>query len=318
MNPSENKGAKKTDRRTKAQLYKELDDTYILLDQREKKMTDCQKKLAKAKADISTWEEKSIEFELMKVELEKHQQEVEKYRHDLKKKNQGNEKIVTGLQKDLETAEPSDKSIPGDITAAKATFRIDLYPRQGHFRGKIVHPLTKDDRVLKGLDMDAIMEFISKHLPRQEEQITQPQITATQPKEQSPVAESMSEYPGLLRLRDLKIIPAGAPSPSNVLRCGRTFQVQLTFDPTEVMAEHDASMAYKINIYAKRLGGGSRQMTGAVSGNIKSTDIFTAIVAAAPLSSGTYRIEADASIGPSIGDTEPAAVLEESNLIHVY
>ena len=318
MNPLENKEAKKTDRRTKAQLKKELEGAHILLDQREKKLTDCQKKLEKAKADVSTWEEKSIEFELMKVELEKYQQEVEKYRSALKKENQENEKMIAGLQKDLEAVEPSDKSIPGDIATAKATFRIDLYPRQGHFQGKIVHPLTRDDRVLKGLDMDAIMEFISKHLPRQKEKITQPQITATQPEEPSPVTESIAEYAGMLRLHDLKIIPAGASHPSNVLRHGQTFQVQLTFDPTGVMAEQDASMAYKINIYAKRLEGGSRQVTGAVSGNIKSTDIFTAIVASAPLSSGTYRIEADASVSPSIGDTEAAAVLKESNLIHVY
>jgi hypothetical protein len=318
MNPSEKKRAKKNDRRTKAQLLKELENAHNKLDRHEKKLTDCQKKLAKAESDISTWKEKSIEFELMKIQLESNQQKIEKYRHDPKRKNQENGKAVAGLKKAIGAAEPSNSSMPGGISTAKATFRIDLYPRQGHFQGKIVHPLTKDDRVLKGLDVDAIMEFISEHLPHQEEEATEPQKTPTKTKESPPVAEMEPEYSSTLKLRDLKIIPAGASSPSNVLRSGQTFQVSLTLDPTEAVSEYGVSMAYKINIYTKRLGGGSRQMAGAVSGNIKSTDLFTAIVASAPLSSGAYKIEADASFNPSIGETEMTAVLQESNLIHVY
>jgi hypothetical protein len=317
MNPSEKKRAKKNDRRTKAQLLKELENAHNKLDRRGNKLTDCQKKLAKAEAEISTWKEKSIEFELMKIQLENNQQKLVSYQHDLKGKNQKNGKEVAGLQEANAKLEPSNGHVPGGISKAKATFRIDLYPRQGHFQGKIVHPLTKDDRVLKGLDMNAIMEFITDHLPRQEDETTAPRKTATQTKE-LPVAGMKPEYSSTLQLRDLKIIPAGASSPSNVLRSGQTFQVALTLDPTKAVAEYGASMAYKINIYTKRLGGGSRQMAGAVSGSIESADLLTAIVASAPLSSGTYKIEADASFNPSIGETEMTAVLKESNLVHVY
>lgn len=318
MNASDKKVPKKTDRRTKAQLLEELEKAHSTINGHEKKLTDFQKKLAKAEADIAAWEQKSTELKLIKMQLENNQKKIEKYRRDLKSEAKEKESAVMGLQKDIEAPEESKKAIPGGISTAKATFRIDIYPRQGHFQGKIVHPLTKDYRILKGLDMNAILDFISEHLPRAEEQASYPQISATQLEEPIPAAEPQSESSGILKLRDINVFPAGASIASNVIKSGQTFQVNLTFDPTEALVEGGGSTAYKINVYAKRLESGSRQIAGAVSGNIKSADIFTATVASAPLSSGTYKIETDACLNPSNGRGEVTAVFKESDLIHVY
>jgi hypothetical protein len=47
-----------------------------------------------------------------------------------------------------------------------STFRLEFYPRQGNYVGKIEHTLSQDKKVLKGLDQRAITDFITTHLPR--------------------------------------------------------------------------------------------------------------------------------------------------------
>ena len=155
-------------RKTKAQLQEELDKTreerdeaQDLLKVKENRLAECQKQRKQAEVTIENLQEKLAEYESELAQTEQAQEE--------------------------EVIEESEETASEDISASKATFRIDLYPRQGHYQGKIEHPLTRDKQVLSGLDQKVIAEFISKHLPQPEEE----EKLSSQAPESPPVEKSV-------------------------------------------------------------------------------------------------------------------------------
>jgi hypothetical protein len=88
-------------------------------------------------------------------EAERQGQQLEKEIETLKEK-------LAEYEEQPPTAEEAEGEPP---KASKATFLIHLYPRQGHYRGKIEHSLTRDKKPFSGVDQVAIAKFIAEHLP---------------------------------------------------------------------------------------------------------------------------------------------------------
>ena len=269
MSSSQKKSQAKLEHMTKAQLQKELTDAYDLVEEREKELNLLQKKLKEAKS-------KTAKLKGQRQKLENRLAELDKRNADL------NEKIS-----DLQ---PTEETISEDFSVGRAAFRIELYPRQGHYHGKIEHPLTKDKKVFSGLDNESIIAFISKHLPQKEQEPIEAQ-PAILPK--AAVAEAITaDQKEHKQIRNLNIIPSGAWRSTGVIPHDSPFHVQLTVDPSELMKQKDTALNYKLSVYAKRLGGGFRQTIGEVEGEIKTSALFKTKIASAPLPSGTYRFEA--------------------------
>jgi hypothetical protein len=293
MSSSEKKSQVKPERMTKAQLLNELTNVHKSVEVREKELNLLRKKLNDAKIKEKKLADQHQNLENRIVELEKTNTRLD-------------EKIV-----DLQHTE---ETIPQDFSVGRAAFRIELYPRQGHYQGKIEHLLTKDKKVFSGLDNEAIIRFISKHLPPKDEEVTELQPYAL-PAGAVPHAKATANT-DTLQIRELNIIPTGAWRPTAVVPTDSPFHVQLTLDPSNIIKEKTAALNYKVSIYAKRLEGGLRQIIGEVKGEVKTANPFKTKMAASALPTGTYRFEAIGRFNQE-EKSKPVDVFGESRLISI-
>ncbi len=220
----------KNGRKTKAQLQEELNKTWVerdeardLLKVKESRLAECQKQRQQAEVTVESLQEKLAEYESEQAQIEQAQEE--------------------------EMIEESKETVSEDIPASKATFRIDLYPRQGHYQGKIEHPLTRDKQVFSGLDKEVILEFISKHLPQPEEE----EKLISQTLELSPTEKPVLQEITFQQLK--RTVETGHP-----LQAHRPFTVftQLHFPimPTEANIDID-SFTYDVIVIATDADGGN-------------------------------------------------------------
>jgi predicted nucleic acid-binding Zn-ribbon protein len=327
MNPSEKKEGGKNDRRTRSQLQEALSKAQKVINDREKEIVSIQKKLDEAKAEIEALEEKSKEFESMKAEIEKNSREASPKQQALEKRIKEYKKTITDLRKQIENGEQANMLIPEFIsTKNKASFLIELYTDQSHLPGRIKYipadievdePAKKSEK-FKGLDIDFIKAYISKHLPiNREEQAEQPLPDVADQIE--PLLPTAAATVGARRisLRDFNLVAIDASGRTNVVQHDQPFQLKLTFDPTDVTTQIGPKLAYNTSIYAKRIGGGPRQLAGQTSGNIEVAGLFTTAVKSRPLPAGTYKLEAIATFSTIANEFPEFRGFQESSLIHV-
>lgn len=258
----------KNGRKTKAQLQEELDKTREerdeareLCKEQERELTEYQQRQQKAETTIESLQEKLAKYETEKAQTEETQEDI--------------------------SEEPEDVTLE-DISASKATFRIDLYPRQGHYQGKIEHLLTKQKRAFSGLDQDVIMDFISSHLPQVDKQ--------------SPSSEAMTRL-------DVNI-------PTKIVPHDQPFQILLTLDLSNI-AESDMPLGYEASVYAKPLIG-ARQIIGKVHNIITAPEVVSLDMTARIPQAGTYCIEAVLTSSVSEGIPAPYTDFVENGLLQVY
>ena len=278
---------------TKAQLLNELTNAHDLLEIREKELSLLRKKSTNLKSKATKLANQQQNSKDKIIELEN---------------------INTRLEKKIADLQHIEETVPEDFSVGRAAFRIELYPRQGHYGGKIEHLLTKDKKGLNGLDSDSIMAFISKHLPRKEEELIETP-PATLPAEKVDKSEAI-DHTDTLQIRELNIIPTGAWRATGVVPTDSPFHVQLTLDPSNVITEQAGALNYQVSIYAKRLEGGLRQIIGETKGEIKTGNPIKTKVAAAALPAGTYRFEAIGKFNQKERPT-PVDVFGESSLISI-
>ena len=269
MSPSPQKSQTKYERFTKAQLKEELIVSKNVIEKMDKELNSLRKQLKEA-------EDQKTKLKAQQQDLEDRIIELETTNADL------NEKMVE--------LENDEESIPEDFSAKRSAFQIQLYSRQGHYEGKIEHPLTKHKKRLIGLDNESIVAFISEHLPEKDEEPTEAQ-SATFPVAEVDNTETTDETEST-QIKEFNIIPAGAWRPTAVIPSESPFLIQLTLEPSKLMKEQDTALDYKLSILAKRLEGGFRQIIGEVKGEIKTDTPFKTKISSAPLPSGTYRFEA--------------------------
>jgi DNA repair exonuclease SbcCD ATPase subunit len=171
MNSSKKKG--KPDRKTKAELQNELSNTHDIPEEPEKGPVTLRKELENAKVKITELEKQEKELLTLRkdlenlktkiTELEKQEKELLTLRKDLENAKtkitelKKREKKLVTLHKDLENKNKSlieqiadlqktEETFPVYSGSSKASFRIDLYPHEGHYQGKVVHLLTKEKK----------------------------------------------------------------------------------------------------------------------------------------------------------------------------
>ncbi len=322
MNPSKKNEGKNNDRRTKVQLQEALFKAQNLIEEREKELAESLKKLDEAKVKIEALEKKSKEFESMKAEMEQSSQEAAPKQQVLEKRIKGYKKTIADLKKQLENGEQSDKSIPEFIsTKNKASFLIELYTDQSHLPGRIKYipadvPAKKGDN-FKGLDIDFIKAYISKYLSKLKEQAIEPQPEIIQQNESSRPTAAVTAGARMTSLREFNLVAVDASGRTNVVQHDQSFQIKLTFDPTDVAKHLGTELAYNASIYAKRIGGGLRQLAGQASGNIESAGLFTTTVNSRPLPAGTYKLEAITTFSPIADESSEVRGFRESSLVSV-
>jgi len=119
--------------------------------------------------------ELKLQLNTAKDRLLKNEEEAQEEQKTAKKHKKNIEKKIEQLEEQI--AELSKKIIPEQIetkdedylAAPKANFRIEITPGDDTYRMVIVHPLSKDRKVIEGLDMAAVLKFISNYLPKLEE-----------------------------------------------------------------------------------------------------------------------------------------------------
>lgn len=126
------------------------------------------------------------ENEDMKLQLSASQERLAK----CEEKATEQQKTVKKQKKDFETeiqqfreqiGELNKKIAQEYVAAPKANFRIEITPSDDNYRTVIHHPLSKDYKVIEGLNMEMILQFITKYLPKLEEPNGESEIQSSPP-----------------------------------------------------------------------------------------------------------------------------------------
>ena len=278
-------------------------------DQEEKEVLKNQLRTAEEAIESERIEQRQMELREKGLAKAKAQtKELERKIRDLENKNKNLKEKITDLQKTEET-------IPEGSGASKAAFRIDLYPRQGHYQGKVEHLLSKEKKAFSGLDQKAITDFINKHLHQPEELVVTPNSVAPKPKAAS--VETQTPAFKTASTRKLALIRDGKMQKEALIPHDQAFQLALIVNPPKSIVEENVPCPYNISVYAKRMGGGLKQILGETSGQITSTEEFTANVPCVPLPAGIYRIVASGTSNIKKDRQEAIGYFQESSIFSV-
>ena len=167
------------------------------------------------------------------------------------------------------------------------------------------------------MDIDFIKAYIIEYLSKLKKQAVEPQAEIIQQDELSRPAAAVTTGARRTSLRNFNIVAVDASGRTTFVKSDQSFQLQLTFDPTDVASQIGTELAYSASIYAKRIGGGVRQLAGQASGNIESAGLFTTTVKSKPLPAGTYKLEAVATLSSKADDSSDVRGFWESSCINV-
>ncbi|NUO78865.1 hypothetical protein HUU05_02230 [candidate division KSB1 bacterium] len=306
------------------QLTAELEEEKRARENERKEKDALKKKLQEAEREM---DKQTKAFEREKRETERQRLHYEGRLKEL-------EQRMVEAQAAHRTAASSEASEEGNFSSTKATFRIDLYPHQGHFQGKIEHMLTHDKRAFSGLDQAAISEFIAAHLPQLETKAEELQKILTlhahegsKPEAQAPTPSVPASAPTsateptqhALRLRGMDLVLAGTRVRTNMLRDDQAFEVELELDRTEQPEAEHVPCSCHVALFAKRIEGGPRQSVGEAAHQLTAKKHAQPLrIAGVHLARGTYRLEALVNVQNAAAEHEPAYSLAAHKLIQIY
>lgn len=173
-------------------LQKTIDELQYVLSIKDEELNSLQELLATSPKDGRKHQQVKNELKSLKQELrstknalknkEKQLQSRKKEHTQLVKKNQALQEELDQLLSELEhlTDTPSS-SVPEKelveappealVPVAKSTFRIDLYPGQKYYQGKIVHVLSESKATFTEDNAENLISFLHTHRPYLEEEI---------------------------------------------------------------------------------------------------------------------------------------------------
>lgn len=188
------------------------------------KMTEDLTRIKEAIERLKSQNEKTkTESEELKLQLTNCQEQITRYEEQAIEqqkaaKNQ-KENFETQIQQLQEQIDELSKKIADEmvesneqdyVAAPTARFRIEITPSDDNYRTVIDHPLSKDIKVIKGIDMEMILKFITKHLPKLEEPngeleiLPLPPISEEVKKETINVTEVKNDMNQLPRFKTIK------------------------------------------------------------------------------------------------------------------
>lgn len=263
------------------------------------------------------------EKDALKKKLQEAEQEMDKHLKALEREKRENERQrlhYDGRIKELEqrAAASSPQLTNGeDFSANKATFRIDLYPHQGQFQGKIEHMLTHDKRAFSGVDHAAISAFIVSHLPALETKTEELQkLLALQGHEERAPQPQTGSHDATATLAAhllaMEIVLSGTSTRTTLVRDDQPFDVELKLEFMEQQNPRHCDVA----LFAKRIEGGPRQNLGTTAQAIADASTSLPLhVTGLRLPRGTYRLEAVVNVQAA---SARAHALSAHKLIQVY
>lgn len=203
--------------------------------------------------------------------------EAERQRTQFERQIQQLQATVAALEQKLDSIEHREELPAEDVSAPKSSFRIDLYPREGHHHGRIEHTLTKDKRAFSGVDQVAITEFIASHLPKLGEVTEEPRPKAVPSAPGTPTAEETLARPEIevataeprpaeAEEEILSIVavqafqPTDATYPTRTLASTEDFAVETTFrlSGPEGLRLTQERAPFRVAWYVHKLAGGGR------------------------------------------------------------
>jgi chromosome segregation ATPase len=177
--------------------------------------------------------------------------------------------------KNLEVELDKFRSIHNDIDTSEtpsATFRIDIYKRQGEYNGRIIHTISQNKKAFQTIDKNIINSFIMDHLPKIEDQNDVPK--------EAQAEEKLSSDKLVLDF-DIK---------DSDIKANQPFDIRLSVDKgtkTDDLSKFNCL----IDFYARDM------YTGAVTKILSKQSMPTLdkellfVEKAHPLPSGTFRLE---------------------------
>lgn len=210
------------------------------------------------------------------------------------------------------------------VLPSKASFRIDIYPHQGHYQGKIEHVLSKEKVPFRNLDGGVIVDFMARHLPQEESKRAHSEIGVESVDETKRIARKngeaieqktlMSSAPQIIRL-GLVQLTNGKPTKS--LSEGQSFEVQVLVAAGEMPLKALSSFEYQISIYAHLLSGRSRTLIGVGTGKASPDKESSITVNCNGIQSGSYRLVGLMTVSAKTSMGAPCSVFN-GDFINVY
>ena len=217
-----------------------------------------------------------------------------------------------------------------EVLASKALLRIDLYPHQSQYRGKIEHILSGDKLVFTPEDKKAVFDFFDKHQPLINEDQEGPAPSV------SPNKTKKKEGEGLLtqELALLTATPSEGSSTqakkfgvfytamkplTNRLMHGELFNAHLTLDLATLPADFGEKINYRVEIYAKRIGDHKNYLLTQANGSTMRSEALNIETPAMKLPTGRYRLETMVIL-TAVHGTQLNRMHEfsENNLIYIH
>jgi len=350
------KQLKKGVKKSKQELQQELAEAQEIIDDQEAQLEKCAKELQEVKGQLSNYEKLQAKLTSAEKQLDS-LKDLEKLNDDLKEQLHNSEehaskqiekikkelnvlekeksgliekvdrlqKEIDDLNREVEEGESREGVMVESIPMSKSSFRIDIYPYQGDFQGKIEHLITKDKKPFKGLDENAIKEFISRHLPSPDENHkgSKFEVVTDGDKEKRAGLESTEKYGNLAKmpvLRELQIIKPSAKTSSRVLLRNQPFEVCANFDIAGVRLTDEYPVEHQITVFANSMADEPRQTIAEAQGIMTSPEESTVKMFGNAIPEGTYRLRAFVTLTRSRGHGEkiPARSYFNGDLFHVF
>jgi len=344
------KKGSKEEKKSKQELQQELTEAQEIIENQEDQLEKCAKELQNVKGQLSDNEKlqaklTSAEKQLdslkdleklnddLKGQLQNSEQNASKQIEKIKKELQASDKKtrelletidqhqkeIESLKSQVEEGEAYEKAIAESLPTSKSTFRIDIYPYQGHYQGKIEHLLSKAKKPFKGLGENAIKEFISRHLPTPDENHKEAKSGSAFriDLEKSNIDATTAKIPNL---SELKIIRADNELPCKTLYHDQSFEILAYVDLAGFDLDIKGPVKHQITVYANSLEGKPRHTVAEAKGIISSFEEATIKMLGKAPPEGTYRLDAFVALGSSRGPSQkkPVRSSYSGELFHVY
>lgn len=234
----------------------------------------------------------------MKTDVNRLEKQIKK----LSERVQQMEVSMDNMKNSLQSGFEAKRVPPEDLSPSKASFRIDLYPRQGHYQGKIEHLGSTEGipsrSTFRDLDAKAITDFIAQRLPRKAPtaETASADVGHSYGLEALPAGQVASEstMPPGQALPVISLESADRPTSKSILNisAGHSFEVQALLPPTSHAAPTD--LRYAFSVYAQLLGAKVISVIGKALFK-PSTDKETLLaITCAGLPKGMYRLRGTA------------------------
>lgn len=268
--------------------------------QLEKQVTDCQQSIADLHIEKDSLKN---EIDTITAEYESLKSEKIEFAHkvqDLQSEKANSDELtkkITKLEKELAKFKMPADDIDSSETPS-ATFRVDIYKRQGEYNGRIIHTISKDKKAFHGIDVDLLSDFIQEHLPKIEDQ-------NDVSKESSDEKEAMAHRLSV----DINVAQKD-------IRANKPFNVQLSIN-RGALAEKVKTLNGVVEFFARDIVSG--KSTTLLRKNLAPSNrqemLFNEV--AHPLAPGTYRLEGAVFFRSKEGRPTPYMAASPTRLVNV-